>query len=237
MSKSKYELTKHSIEEYIDAVRIEFERKGKPEIAEKQAAYMRDKFVYYGLPNPVRSKIILTYFRDFGVFEGKKLSEFILTCMQDEYREMHYLGIQMLEVQIKHQPSSFIQTLEKAICLNSWWDSVDTLAKQVGIHLSRYPELQIKHAERWIDGDNMWLQRIAIIHQLFYRDKTNEQLLYDMITRQASNSEFFIRKACGWALRQYAKTNPKSVRKFINKTTLSPLTVREAEKQLQKAGV
>ena len=80
----------------------------------------------------------------------------------------------------------------------------------------------------------MWLQRVAIIHQLFYKETTDEKLLFEMITRVADSKEFFLRKACGWALRQYAKVFPKKVLAFVQKNQLSGLTVREAMKQVNK---
>ena len=103
-----------------------------------------------------------------------------------------------------------------------------------GIHFKNFPELQHEYTYRWIESENIWLQRVAIIHQLFYKETTEEKLLFDMIRHRADSKEFFIRKACGWALRQYAKTNPKSVERFLTKTKVSNLTVREARKQLDK---
>jgi 3-methyladenine DNA glycosylase AlkD len=76
------------------------------------------------------------------------------------------------------------------------------------------------------------LQRTAIIHQLFYREETDEALLFDLIARTADSKEFFIRKAGGWALRQHAKVYPDHVKTFVQNHTLSGLTIREAMKHL-----
>lgn len=233
MKPLKYAVSSLEVDSYIEIVRKEFENLGSPERAEQQAAYMRDKFAFYGIAKPEMVKIAKFHFQQLGVFEGKKLSDFILLCLQDEYREIHYLALEMIAEVITVQPASFIKTLEKAVCISSWWDSVDALAKQIGIHFLIHPELQEIYAEKWITGKNMWLQRVAIIHQLLYKKKTNEKLLFALIRKQAANPEFFIRKACGWALRQHAKTEPEKVSAFLKQVALSPLTVREAEKQLK----
>ena len=81
----------------------------------------------------------------------------------------------------------------------------------------------------------MWVRRTAILCQLKYKLSTNEDLLYKIILICANEKEFFIRKAIGWALREYSKTNPKSVKDFIKNNTskLAPLSVREGMKKLQ----
>jgi 3-methyladenine DNA glycosylase AlkD len=55
-----------------------------------------------------------------------------------------------------------------------------------------------------------------------------------MIKKVSGSKEFFLQKACGWALRQHAKVNPKAVEKFLAKNEVSNLTRREARKQLDK---
>lgn len=81
-----------------------------------------------------------------------------------------------------------------------------------------------------MDSGNIWLQRAALLFQLTYKNETNEQLLYGYITELKGSKEFFIQKAIGWALREYAKSNRSSVAKFMNGTVLAPLSVREAKK-------
>ena len=84
-----------------------------------------------------------------------------------------------------------------------------------------------------MDGlGNIWLQRVSLIFQLTYKDKTDAELLFDYVKRLAESKEFFLQKAVGWALRQYGKTNPAVVKKFVENTPLSPLTRREALKNI-----
>jgi len=217
-----------SPQEYIDMVTDLFLKKADPLRAEKQMAYMRGQFEYCGLGAALWYPMAKAIFVQHGMFTGKKLKAFVEGCYDQSYREVLYVGIEMMQRMLPQQDKSWISILEKCITTHSWWDSVDWLAKLVGIFFKQYPELQHEYACRWIESENMWLQRVAIIHQLFYREKTDEKLLFDMIRRRADSKEFFIRKACGWSLRQYSKTNPKSVQRFVEKHTLSPLTVKEA---------
>jgi 3-methyladenine DNA glycosylase AlkD len=172
-------------------------------------------------------------FAGHGMYTGKQLKEFVEGCYDQPYREVMYAGIEMMQRMLKYQSKSFIRVLEKCITTHSWWDTVDWLSKLVGYHFEKYPELQQEYSYKWIGSDNMWLQRAAIIHQLAYKTKTDEKLLFDLIDRKSGVNEFFIRKACGWALREYSKTNPKAVKQFVKTHNLSPLTQKEALRLIQ----
>ena len=88
--------------------------------------------------------------------------------------------------------------------------------------------------DRWIDDEDHWIARTAILHQLKYRERTDADRLFRYIDRRASDTEFFLRKAAGWALREYAKTDPDAVRAYVDDCgdRLSGLTRREALKHL-----
>ena len=49
-----------------------------------------------------------------------------------------------------------------------------------------------------------------------------------------NNKDFFIQKAIGWALRQYAKTNPEYVKLFVEAHAVTGLAKREALKIIEK---
>jgi len=223
-----------SPEDYLDLVAKEFLDKGDPIRAEQQRAYMRNQFDYCGLGAPQWLGMLKEIFHEHGTFSGKPMKVFLDLCYQQDYRELHYTGLEMMQTRIAEWPESWIKVLEKCITTNSWWDTVDWLAKLTGIHFRSYPELQHPYARKWIESENFWLQRVAIIHQLLYREKTDEKLLFEMIRRRADSKEFFIQKACGWALRQHAKTFPKRVEWFLERNELPKLAIREARKQLDK---
>ena len=221
-------------EEYIQLINKLFVEAGDPLRAEQQQAYMKDQFEYFGLRAPQWMALAKETFATHGMYSGKPLEKFVKLCFDQDYREIQYVGIEMMQRMLPEQNKSWITVIEKCIITHSWWDSVDWLAKLAGMHFKRFPDLQHEYAYKWIASENMWLQRVAIIHQLFYRETTDEKLLFEMIRRVADRKEFFLRKACGWALRQHAKTNPKAVERFLAKNTLSNLSVREARKQLNK---
>lgn len=223
-----------SPEDYLQLLTKKLTETGDPVRAEQQRAYMKHQFEYCGLGAPQWMAMAKEIFAAHGMYTGKQLEQFIKLCFDQEYREIQYLSLEMMQRMLPEQNKSWIRVLERCITTHSWWDTVDWLAKLVGMHFKRFPELQHQYAYKWIASDNMWLQRVAIIHQLLYRENTDEKLMYEMIRQVADSKEFFLRKASGWALRQYAKTNPTSVEKFLAKTNLSNLSVREARKQLDK---
>ena len=125
---------------------------------------------------------------------------------------------------------------QKLIVTKSWWDSVDYLAPRlIGKNLINQPDEAINYSKKWIESENIWLQRTAIIFQLHYREKTNSDLLFSSVLRRADSKEFFVQKASGWALRQYSKTAPEVVMDFTlkNQNILSALTCREGLKWLK----
>ncbi len=224
---------------YVELVAGLYSEKGDPLTAEGQARYMKDRFPYYGLKAPQWMAIIKDVFKEHGLYEGDQLLEFVGLCFEEECREMHYTGLQMLEKKIKKQPEDSIDFLEELVLTNSWWDTVDWINKLVGIHFKRFPDLQVATAERWIESDNRWLQRLAMIHQLTYKDQTDWGLMQRMILRRADSKEFFVQKAAGWALRQYSKTNGPAVIDFLERRgdSLSSLSGREAMKWLKARGL
>jgi 3-methyladenine DNA glycosylase AlkD len=223
-----------SPEKYLQLITDRFLKEGDPHRAEQQRAYMKHKFEYCGLGAPHWMALAKEFFATQGMYTGTPLKDFIRLCAEQEYREIQYVSIEMMQRMLPSQNKAWISVLEKSIVTNSWWDSVDWISKLVGMHFKRFPELQHPYAYKWIASEDMWLQRVAIIHQLMYKETTDEKLLFEMISRVADSKEFFIRKACGWALRQHAKLYPDHVKKFLKKHTLSGLTVREAMKHIEE---
>lgn len=115
----------------------------------------------------------------------------------------------------------------------SWWDTVDMLAQVVGniaLKDSRVEEEMLA----WSREENIWVQRIAILYQLRFKEKTNTTQLVQILLNCVGTNEFFINKAIGWALREYSKTNPDWVRDFLEKyrEQMANLSIREASKYL-----
>ena len=220
---------------YIENFSRKLEEHANPERAVQQEKYMRNKFRYFGMGNPEWRRLARRWFREKGIFHGKELVEFVHLSFDWDQREIHYTGVEMAEKAQKKEGSEFIDLLEWMITHNSWWDTVDWISKLVGRHFQKYPEHTLPYTEKWMASGNIWLQRIAIIFQLGYKEKTDFELMKKYILELADSKEFFIRKAQGWALRQYARNEPDRVRDFVEAhPELSGLTKREAMKHLDK---
>ncbi len=101
-----------------------------------------------------------------------------------------------------------VDLYEYLILTKSWWDTVDYLAaRMVGTHFQKFPTITKDYTEKWMDSENMWLQRTAILFQLGYKKNTDLKLLTNYIERLLGSKEFFINKAIGWILREYSKTD------------------------------
>jgi 3-methyladenine DNA glycosylase AlkD len=221
--------------DYVALIRARFLEEGDPATAEGQMRYMRNRYAFCGLKAPHWVGLCKEIFAEYGIYDGAKLKTFARRCFADEYREVFFAGLQMVEKRVNTQPAGFIEFLEEAIIKGDWWDTVDWISKFVGIHFLRYPELQHPYCEKWIGSDNIWLQRVAIIHQLMYKDKTDETLLFEMILRRKDSKEFFVQKGAGWGLRQYSKINPIAVVRFLDRhAEIAPLTRREGLKWLRR---
>ena len=147
-------------------------------------------------------------------------------------REFAYTAIIDAFASCEKREREHIDVLEHFVVTKSWWDTVDTIADHlIGFHLQRFPELIPAYVEKWLLSDNIWLQRTAILFQLKYKQKDRRSVAVSAVSRRWLDSkEFFIRKAIGWALREYSKTDPAAVQSFVASTEFSPLSVREALK-------
>ncbi|MBK7987751.1 MAG: DNA alkylation repair protein [Ignavibacteria bacterium] len=120
------------------------------------------------------------------------------------------------------------------ILMTSWWDTTDAISSGIiGEYLRKQSQDRIRtYAEHLMKSDNMWLQRTALIFQRKYKDQTDKELLFSLCERLSESKEFFIRKGMGWALREYAYREPELVRDFVLSHSVSPLTRREALKDI-----
>lgn len=220
--------TQLSVQIYFKKIQCVLREQGNPETAQGQIAYMKHQFDYFGLKAPVWLGISKHFFNENGVFQGENLKEFVRMCFDEPQREMHYIGLEMAQKAMKNEPEDCIHFLEELILTKSWWDSVDWLAKLVAMHFDRFPH-QIKPiTEGWMASENMWLQRIVITFQRYFKKKTDADMLFDYVLRLSHSTEFFIQKGSGWALREYSKVNPQAVLDFVENNKLPNLTRREA---------
>jgi 3-methyladenine DNA glycosylase AlkD len=209
-----------------------FEENRNEENAGPMKKYMKDHFPFLGIKSPLRKELEKQFFKETGILKEDFNQEFVEGLWEKDEREYQYTAITYMGKFIKKFPKDAIRFLEKLLTTKSWWDSVDSIAPLAGEMARRYPELIDETLNRWSVDDNFWLRRSAILFQLKYKQQTNEELLYNYIVKNADSKEFFIQKAIGWALREYSKTNPESVRLFIEGNQLAPLSIREGSKYL-----
>ncbi|WP_127588632.1 DNA alkylation repair protein [Paenibacillus koleovorans] len=221
---------------YAQAAKAALEAGADAQKAVAMKAYMRDQFEFLGIPQPERKLIDDRFLSEHGLPEPAELEAVVRALWELPEREYAYFALGLLSRTRKNAPPERLGLLEWLIVTHSWWDTVDELAaNQVGPLLAKYPELIESVTSRWMDSGHLWLQRTAILFQLKYKAKTDTALLYSYIGRLAGSKEFFIRKAIGWALREYSKTAPEEVSAFVAEHELSPLSKREALKVINRA--
>ncbi len=201
-----------------------------PDLARKQSAYMRNQFLFFGIPKPQRALLEKAILKKYGPSDEQELISTIKELWHLEEREFQYTALVLAQRYKKFFSVTALSTFEYLIRTKSWWDTVDTLAAHsIGDLISRHPDL-INHMDKWIKDDYLWIQRSALIFQLQWKLGTDEERLFRYCQYSASHKDFFIRKAIGWALRHHSKTNSTAVREFVtkNKDVLSSLSIREA---------
>ncbi|CAH2714022.1 hypothetical protein BACCIP111895_01176 [Neobacillus rhizosphaerae] len=195
--------------------------------------YMKVHFSFLGIKSPLRKELEKQFFKDTGLLKEPFSKEFIVELWEKDEREYQYTALTYIEKSLNKLQKTDLPFMEQLITTKSWWDTVDAIApKAVGKIADKFPEVVPETIDGWATHDYMWLKRAAILFQLKYKQKTDEELLYQYIRQNAASKEFFIQKAIGWALREYSKTNPASVKKFIEGQPLAPLSVREGSKYL-----
>jgi 3-methyladenine DNA glycosylase AlkD len=220
---------------YVVPLKALFEQNANPAQAAPMKKYMRDQFEYLGIKTPQSLALQKEFYSKNGLPEIAELDSILRDLWAFPQREFQYVALGLLGRCESKIPAKFIKTVEYLIVNKSWWDTVDSLAGgTVGVHFLRFPEVREKYLAKWRASDNFWLRRTTILFQLGYKQKTDFELLCDIIRENLGSNEFFINKAIGWALRQYARTDPNAVRKFVSATKeLSPLSRREAMKHLE----
>ena len=215
---------------FCSDLEADFRKASNSELAIPMENYMKNNFTYFGIKTEQRRAIFKSNY-ELNKFEVKSNFRGITwELFQMKEREFHQTAIDLL---LKEFKKNFvledIQLIEKMIITNSWWDSVDTIAKYIlGGYLLQFPSETLKVIERFSNSENMWLNRSAILFQLSYKEKTNFEILKSECEKHKDSNEFFIQKAIGWALRDYSRFNPNGVEAYVNSTNLKPLSRKEA---------
>jgi 3-methyladenine DNA glycosylase AlkD len=219
---------------YVASLKTLFEQNANPSQAAPMKKYMRDQFEYLGIKTPKNVALQKEFFEEHGFPKLSELELVLRDLWSLPQREFQYVAVGLLGRFNKELPAKFIKTIEYMLVTKSWWDTVDSIAGgTVGVHFRRFPDVREKYLAKWRASNNFWLRRTTILFQLNYKKDTDFDLLCEIISENLDSREFFINKAIGWSLRQYARVDPKAVTKFVKSTALHPLSRREAMKHLE----
>jgi 3-methyladenine DNA glycosylase AlkD len=227
------------IEEHlVRAVRHALARAGDPERAAAMRAYMKSALPYRGVPSPDQRCIWRTVFPQFPIADPESWQATILVLWRGAaYREERYAAMALAGERRYDawQTLEAIPMYEELIVTGAWWDYVDTIAAhRIGHLLETHPAAMRPLLRRWSRDEHLWKRRTAILAQLTFKERTDTRLLFACIDANLADTAFFIRKAIGWALRQYARTDPEAVSAYVRRhaSRLSGLSRREATKHL-----
>lgn len=205
-----------------------------PARAARARAYMKDVAPFLGLPSPLRRELSRTVLAGLPRPDESDCTAIALRCWELPEREYAYFAVDYLRRHVKCLSSDFLPVVRHLVTTVSWWDTVDALAAHVvGGLVAAYPELRAE-MDAWIEDEDLWVARTALLHQLRHQDTTDTERLFGYCLRRSGHPDFFVRKAIGWCLREYAKTDPDAVRDFVERErgSLAPLSAREALKNL-----
>jgi 3-methyladenine DNA glycosylase AlkD len=222
----------------VETIRQALAEVADPTKAPQMQAYMKSAMPYRGVSSPVLKSLCRDAFKAHPLANAAEWQRVVLALWRKaSFREERYAAVLLTQARAyrEFQTVSSLPMLEEMIVTGAWWDFVDTLAgRNLGDILRTDARRMKPLMRRWARDPDMWKRRSAILCQLGFKRDTDLKLLYDCIEPNLSHKDFFIRKAIGWALRQYAWTDPKEIRRYVKANTdrLSPLSVREALKNI-----
>ena len=217
----------------LDKLEAKFRDSADPERAFQMKKYMKDRYPFFGIQANPRRAICSEFLKEYGLPEKEILFDVVRQLWEKEEREFQHFGAELANRFKKNIEENDLEMFRWMLVHKSWWDTVDFIAANLVGNYFRVFEKQAETVmKEWLESGNMWLQRTTLIFQLKYKKATDVNLLSLQINSLKHSKEFFIRKAIGWSLREYSKTDPAWVSDFVSKTQLSPLSTREAMKRI-----
>lgn len=205
--------------------------------AVEMAAYMKTKMPFYGVQKPDRLPIIRELRDNFAPSTQTEYEAAVLALWRLKHREEKYMAINYAALFKNFITPQSMPLYERLVREGQWWDFIDSISTElIGKVLLNYPDEARPIVENYSNDKDFWLRRASLLAHLGHKKQTSHKHLFAYCKKMAAEKEFFIRKGMGWILREYSKSEPERVLKFLreNKDTLSPLTVREGSKHLIK---
>ncbi|HEX3591942.1 MAG TPA: DNA alkylation repair protein [Pseudonocardiaceae bacterium] len=223
--------------ELVTAVRSALADAGDPVQAERMRAYMKSAMPYRGVPSPVRTRLTRPLFAQHPMADRDTWLAAVLTLWREAgYREERYVAIDLAghRPYLRWHAPGLLPAYREMIVGGAWWDYVDEIAaRHIGPLLAAHRAEVTPVVRGWATDHDLWLRRTSVICQLKAKADTDLDLLTYSIESTLDDKDFFLRKGIGWALRQYARTDPDWVREFVRTHPgLSPLSRREATRHL-----
>jgi 3-methyladenine DNA glycosylase AlkD len=209
-----------------------------PASAPGMQAYMKSAMPYLGVSAVPLRAVCKAVFADLHYADQAEWQRDVLEIWRGaQFREERHAAIELTGIRAARpfQTLDALAMYEEMIVTGAWWDYVDSIVTQRFWPILQHDPAAMKRSMlAWSRDEDMWKRRSAILCQLKAKAETDLDFLYACIEPSLSSKEFFLRKAIGWALRQYAWTDPAEVKRYVaaNEARLSGLSRREALKNL-----
>lgn len=215
----------------VDDIRRALQAAAQPERAPAQQAYMKSSMPFLGIRLPEVRRLARTL--GAGESDAAALGAAARTLWDEaSHREERYAAMALLALPPLRGARESLPLIEHMVRTGQWWDITDELSGRVRDLLVAHPEQIAPVIRAWARDADLWMRRVAILSQLTRRSGFDVQLFTDVIVPNLADSEFFIRKAIGWALRDRARVDPDGVRAFVDERGVTGLSRREALKRL-----
>lgn len=224
----------------VDFVQEHFEAIADPVKAVPMQAYMKTEMPFYGIQKPERIPIYREMKAKFVPASRAQYELAVKALWKGKRREDKYAAIEFAKQNTEFVRAASLPLYRRLVVEGAWWDLVDDIAINLVGHAYLADRGDMRGTiDEWVDDEDMWVRRTAIICHNHHRAKTDSKQLFDHCLKRAPEKEFFIRKAIGWALREYSYANPDAVRDFLlkNRSKLSNLSFNEGAKRLSKLGL
>lgn len=218
------------------AVQLALREVAEPDKAPAMQAYMKSAMPFIGVQAGPRRTALKRVFAEHRLGSAPEWRRAVLGLWREaEFREERYAAIELSGFRFyrEFQTLYTVPMYEEMIVSGAWWDLVDELAThRVGALLAAFPDSMRPLMLEWALSGDLWKRRTSILCQNRFKDRTDAALLFACIEPSLSDNDFFARKAIGWALREYAKINPREVVRYVQAKGITGLSRREALKNV-----
>lgn len=206
-----------------------------PGRAEHQRAYLKTDVEHLGTPVPVVRSIAKKVRRE-STLGHDELMALVAELWAEPVHERRLACIELLTVFPDQVDIADVVLLERMLREAGTWALVDPLAiGPVGTLAERTPAMG-SVLDRWVVDDDFWVRRSALLALMVPLRRGGGDLdrFFGYADRLLDESEFFIRKAIGWVLRETGRKRPDVVYDWLlpRAERASSVTMREAVKPL-----